>query len=257
MYVRRLGNQIRGWLPKDTVPSYSEKEPKFHWPKSQLILFVIFEIVLIFVALSVAQFAGLGAFTGFIAGAISIPGLMIFGLWYVRRGGNERDLYAQVAGFDLILGLAFLIFGSAGFLLQLSGFTPTAVVFVALGLVLVLVFWQSRRRGYPSPVPKTTSFATVNIGQEEKLLLRVVLKSGYPLGDDQVSVLVDGKEVSSSRWTFGRRREYDLSVGQNEKHQLKLKLSRGLGGPKYELYADGNLIGEGKLQPDTQNMPTT
>lgn len=162
--------------------------------------------------------------------------------------------FAIVAKIDLIFGLAFLIFGSVGLLLHVSGFTPTGVVFIALGLVQVLVFRQSKRRRYTSPVPKTDLFATMNIGQEEKHLLQIVLRTGDSIYRDQVSILVDSKEEISSGWAFGRRREYDLSVGNKEKHELKVKLRRGPNGSKYEFYADSILIGEGKLQPEIQTV---
>ena len=161
--------------------------------------------------------------------------------------------FAIVAKIDLTLGLAFLIFGTVGLLLHVSGFTPTGVVFIALGLVQVLVFWQSKRRGYTSPVPKTDLFATMNMGQEEKHLLQVVLRTGYSYRD-QVGILVDSKEEISSGWALGRKREYDLSVGDKEKHELKVKLRRGPEGSKYEFYADSILIGEGKLQPSFQTV---
>lgn len=161
----------------------------------------------------------------------------------------------KLAKAEFILGLACLIFGSLGFLFHLSGFTPTGIVFLALGLVLILIVVISRRRGYPGP-PRTTLFATAKIGQEEKHLLQVDVRSGYSYYRDLVSILVDGKEEVSSGWALGRRREYDLSVGEKEKHLVKVKLRRGPARWKYEFSADGTLIGEGKLQPAGQAAPT-
>ncbi len=160
----------------------------------------------------------------------------------------------KLAMVDFVLGLVFLIFGALGFLFRVSGFTPTGIVFVALGLVLILIVVISRRQGYLG-LSRTTLFAAAEIGQEEKHLLEVAVRIGYNFSD-LVSILVDGKEVLSSGWALGRRREYDLLVGEKEKHQLKVKLIRGRAGPKYEFSVDGTVLGEGKLRSERQGMPT-
>ncbi len=73
---------------------------------------------------------------------------------------NSNRFTRIVAMIDFTLGIAFLIFVALGLLFHLAGFEPSAVVFGALGLVLIIVFFLSRSRGYRGGIPIVTSYAT-------------------------------------------------------------------------------------------------
>ena len=153
-----------------------------------------------------------------------------------------------IAEADLGLGAAFLAFSALGFLFRLAGFLPTGVIFGAFGAVLVILFLVARRQGYPPLPPVTVSFATLEIPKEGATgnpALSITFKGGF---SDQVRIFVEGKEVVSSGWTFGRKRVYDLMVGGKK---LKVALRRGSGGPRYELSSDWTLLSEGRFRSES------
>lgn len=153
-----------------------------------------------------------------------------------------------LAQLDLGLGIAFLLVAGFGLLFRLAGFMPTGTVFAGFGTVLIIIFLAARRQGYPSPGQVVSSYVSINIPKEETTanpMVSITLKTGL---SDQVHIFVEGKEIVSSSWTFGRKRMYDLMV-HGEK--MKVELRRGVGGPRYELYSNGTLLSEGRLQPES------
>jgi hypothetical protein len=157
------------------------------------------------------------------------------------------------AELDLIIGIAFLVLAALRFSFRLAGFLPSGVVFSVLGAVLVMIFWVAGWRGYPPPSQMITSYATLQISKEQVVSnpeLRVTIKGGS-LSFDQVHIFLDGKEVVSSRWTFGRKREYDLNLGGKK---MKIKLRRGLDGPRYDLHSDdGTLLSEDIFESESES----
>jgi hypothetical protein len=146
---------------------------------------------------------------------------------------------------DLCLGIAFLVFVALGLLFDVNGFSPTAVIFGTLGVILIIIYWIARRRGYSPPMLFATSYAELKIAKEQigSPTLRVVVRSGGIA--DQVHIFIGGKEEVSTSWTFGRKKAYDLIVGGKK---LRVELRRGVGGSRYEFYSDGNLLAEGRLE---------
>lgn len=175
----------------------------------------------------------------------------IFKTLYSNSSHSDHQLRRSgriIAWIDLAFAVFFLVFAAIGLSFRFAGFIPTGIVFAASGAVLLVIFQSSRRQGYPFPGKVVTSHASLKLSKEEAMtnpMVGITLKSGL---SDQVHIFVEDKEVVSSSWTFGRKRAYDLIVGGKK---MKMELRRGVGGPKYELYSDGTLLSEGKLEPDS------
>ena len=115
-------------------------------------------VALLYRFLGIESFSDpIGIFLSFVV-LVSVYGLS---MWYwggqTPNQGTSWKKLTTIAKLDLILGLAFVIFGSLGFLLHVSGFTPTGVVFIAFGIVLLLAAWNSsRRHGLYSKILKSS-----------------------------------------------------------------------------------------------------
>ncbi len=55
-------------------------------------------------------------------------------------------------------------------------------------------------------------------------------------------VIVDGDDIIDKWEIFSFSKTMRLGVGDEEKHELRVKFSKGLSGQKIDLYVDGKLV---------------
>jgi hypothetical protein len=55
-------------------------------------------------------------------------------------------------------------------------------------------------------------------------------------------VMVDGDDIIDKREILSFSDTVRLTVGEEERHELRVKFSRGISGQKIEIYADGRLL---------------
>ena len=90
---------VFGWLPKEPGAASGQPERPPMRRTSRLASFFVFELLVLFVAFSVFQLAGLGDYPGFVAGAVApIAGGVGSALFFKPKKGA---LHAEVAGFQV------------------------------------------------------------------------------------------------------------------------------------------------------------
>jgi hypothetical protein len=101
-WLQSLERQARGWLPRDAPTSVLPVPSSRRWTftRWQFLSFFILEFCVVFIALSVAQLIGWGAYPGVVAGAAGGGAGMAGSLLFARLG-KVTGLYAQLAELDI------------------------------------------------------------------------------------------------------------------------------------------------------------
>jgi hypothetical protein len=101
-WLHSVGTQVRGWLPKDTATSVLPVPSSRRWTftRWQFLSLSIVEFYFVFVALSVAQLIGWGAYSGAVAGAAGGGGAAAGSLLFERLR-KVSGLYAQLADLEI------------------------------------------------------------------------------------------------------------------------------------------------------------
>ncbi|MGD0477552.1 MAG: hypothetical protein ABSB29_05230 [Nitrososphaerales archaeon] len=100
--LEALERQIRGWLPKDDATSVLPVPSSRRWTftRWQFLSLFALESSFVFIALSVAQLIGWGAYPAAVAGAAGGGGALAGSLLFARLS-KVSGLYAQIAGFEI------------------------------------------------------------------------------------------------------------------------------------------------------------
>ena len=90
---------VFGWLPREPGTTSGQSEKPRMGRTGRVASFFVFECLIVFVSLSVSQLAGLGSYTGFVAGVVApISGAVGSALFLKPKRGELR---AEVAGFEI------------------------------------------------------------------------------------------------------------------------------------------------------------
>lgn len=101
-WLLSLERQVRGWLPKDDATSVLPVPSSRRWTftRWQFLSLFALESSFVFIALSVAQLIGWGAYPAAVAGAAGGGGAVAGSLLFAKLS-KVSGLYAQIAGFEI------------------------------------------------------------------------------------------------------------------------------------------------------------